>query len=253
MAEDFFSGVQQTERSIADTEIKVPAFVRDARIISAYLPAPVKKLRRLLPGGIISPAQLLPGIGLAQLTVYECKDTDGGSYNDFSVIIPINSPDYLKIPLYNLMKSRATGEVYNFLLHRGPNSEVIAHIYKDFFLFPVFQSTIDIHESGDWVTCEVKQDGKLICRMRGRRLPVEKTPEESADKMEILIHTPQHQQAQRAVVNFIQSATTRNSSDAEVTLGSSHPIAVELSEVLKSAKPRMYTYAPSCQWIAYGP
>jgi hypothetical protein len=253
VAEDFFSGVQQTEKSIADIEIKVPTFVRDLRIISAYLPAPVKKLRRLLPGRALSPAQLLPGMGLAQLSVYEYKDTDLGSYNDFSVVIPLNSPDFPKLPLYNLMKSRGAGEVYYFLIHRGPNSEVMAHIYRDYFLFPEFQSTIDINEGGDWVTCEVKEDGELICRVRGRKLPVETTPEKSAEKIEILVHTPQHQQAQRAVINFLQNATTRNSSDAEVTLGSSHPIAVELSEILKSVKPRMYTYAPSCQCIVYGP
>lgn len=253
VAEGFFSGVRQTEKVIADTEIKVPSFVRDARIISAYLPAPVKKLRRLLPGGALSPAQLLPGMGLVQVSVYEIKDTDGDSYNDFSVVIPLNSPDFPKLPLYNLMKSRAAGEVHNFLLHRGPDSEVMAHIYRDYFLFPEFKSTIDINESGDWVTCEVKEDGELICRMRGRKLPVETTSARSADKIEVLVHTPQHQQAQRAVINFIQSTTTRNSSDAEVTLGSSHPIAVDLSDTLKSARPRMYTYAPSCQWIAYGP
>jgi len=50
-----------------------------------------------------------------------------------------------------------------------------------------------------------------------------------------------------------KNATTRSSSDAMVTLGSSHSIAVELLETLKSVKSRMYTYSPSCQFIAYGP
>ncbi len=251
MAVDIFSGVQQTDKSIGDVGFKLPFFFRDARIFSIYLPAPVKSLCKLLTSEDLSPAQFLPGTGLVSLTAYEYRDTDAGPYNDFSVVIPLNSPRFPKLPLYNLLKSRSSGEIYNFLMHRGPTSEAAVRICREYFLFPVFHAAIDFSESDDWLTCDVKEDGELVCSLRGRKLPMK--PTQKAERIGVLISTPQHPQAQGVDMNVVQSATTRSSSDAEVTLGSSHPIAVELSETLNSVKPRMYTYSPSCQFIAYGP
>lgn len=248
MADDFLSRVEQVEANIGELGFKLPLIVRDARIFSAVFPASIHKLRRLLPNEDLSPAQLLPGMGIVQLTAYEYSDTDIGPYNEFSVVIPLSSPRFAKIPFYNLFKARTVREVHNFLLHRAADAEAAVRILKDHHLWPQFLASIEFTESDDWVTCEVKEDGELICRLRGRKIPAQ-----HMDVVRVFIYTPQHPQPQRADINPDLSATTQGSSNAELALGSSHPIAVELSETLRSLKPRMYTYGPRWQLIAYGP
>ena len=248
MADDFLSSVQQTDVHVEGVGFKMPAVARDATIFGAWFPAPVKKLRKLLPSEAMPPAQLLPGTGLIAIAAYVHRDTDIGSYNEFSVTIPLYSPRFSKIPLYNLYKSTSANENYNFLLHRAANSEDAVSICKDLFLFPEFEASFELTESDDWMTCEVEEDGELICRLRGRKIPTEK-----GEVSKYYISTPQHIRLQLVDMNQIQAAKSRDYSDAELTLGSNHPIAVELSETIKSDKPRIYVYAPNAQWIAYGP
>jgi hypothetical protein len=244
MADDFLSSIQQLDARVGDLEIKLPFLVRDARIIGIYFTAPVRKIRKLLPGKDFSPVQILPGISMVQLTAYEFHDTDIGPYNDFSVVIQLNSPRYAKIPVYNFLKSNSSNERYNFLLHRGANSEEAVRVCKDHFHFPEFLASIEFSESDDWLTCEVKEGEDLICRLRGRKIPTQRS-----DIVKFSISTPEHQQAQPAEINFKRYGFSRNSSDAELTLGLSHPIARELSETIISTKPRVYVYASSCQFI----
>jgi len=248
MADDFLSGLQQTDVRVEDLDFKMPAVAKDATIFGAWFPASVKKLRKLLPSEGMAPAQLLPGTGLIAIGAYEHRDTDIGSYNEFSVTIPLYSPRFPKIPLYNLFKSISENENYNFLLHRAANSEAAVCICKDLFLFPEFHASFEFTESDDWMTCEVEEDGELICRLRGRKIPTKR-----GEVSKYFISTPQHIQFQLVDMNQIQVATSRDSSDAELALGSTHPIAVELSETIKSDKPRIYVYAPNIQWAAYGP
>ena len=117
-------------------------------------------------------------------------------------------------------------------------------VLDEHFLYPEFPASIEFTESNDWLTGEVKESGDLICRLRGRKIPAQRS-----SIMRVSIRTPRHQQPNRGDINFKQYAVTRDSSSAELTLGSSHPIAKELSETLKSTKSSMYIYAPSCQLI----
>lgn len=248
MAGDFLSSVQQSDARVGDLEFKLPAVKRDSRIFGAWFQAPTKKLRKLIQGEGIQPTRLLPGIGFVALSAYEHRDTDIGPYNEFSVVIPLYSPRFPKIPVYNFLKMIASNEMHNFLLHRAATSDVAARILEEHFLFPEFQASIEFTETGDWMTCEVKEGGELICRLRGRKIPAQR-----GGVSKYFISTPKHHQPQVVEMNQIQVATTRRPSYAELTLGSTHPIAVELCDTLKSVKPRVYAYVPSVQWAAYGP
>jgi len=248
MSDDFLAGLQRTDASMAGLDFKLPVVISKARIFSAIFPASVRELRKLLPDESPAPAQLLPGMGLVQLTAYEYSDTDLGPFNEFSVVIPLYMPNYKKLPLYNLFRARTSREVHNFLLHRGATSETAVTILRDWHRWPEFLASIEFSEDGDWLTCEWKEDGELICRIRGRKLPAQRF-----DRIKVFIYTPQYPQAQLADINPRQSVTVHRSSDAELTLGTSHPIARELSAALRSTRARMYTYGPSWQLIAYGP
>jgi hypothetical protein len=248
MAGDFLSRVQRSHASIDGLDFELPVVIREARIFSAVFPASARRLRGLIAEQGLVPAQLIPGMGLVQLTAYEYSDTDIGPFNEFSVVIPLYSPGFPKLPFFNLNKARTTREVHNYLIHRGATSETAVRILGGYHRWPEFVSSIDFDEDGEWLTCTWKEGDDLICRLRGRKISAR-----HMGVVKVFIYTPQHPQAQRADINPDQSATTRGSTNAELTLGTSHPIAVELSEVLTSTKPRMYTYGPRWQLIAYGP
>jgi hypothetical protein len=246
MAEDFFSGVEQKALNVSGLEAKIPAFNRDFRIIAVYCLAPAKKLSKLLPDFAMAPTQMLPGTGVVQFTVYEHRDSDLGPYKEMSVVVPLYSPQFAKLPFYNLRKMLGSGHVYNFLLHRGTDSEAELRVMGEYFLWPMFPVSVEFTESDDWFTGEVKDGDDLIFRLRGRKIPAEQSMISHYS-----IFVPRHQQPTFVDINFRQIATTRDSSAAELTLGSSHPVARELSEVIKSTKSGMYIYAPSCQFILY--
>ncbi|MDD3719290.1 MAG: hypothetical protein PHP28_11585 [Actinomycetota bacterium] len=248
MPGDFLSGVERSNASIGDLSFKLPVIIKEARIISAVFPASAKKLRALIPDKNLVPAQLLPGMGLVQLTAYEYSDTDMGPFNEFSVVIPLYMPGFPKLPFYNLNKARTTREVHNFLLHRAATSETAVRILGEHHLWPEFPASIEFSEDEGWLTCEWKEGDDLICLLRGRKIPAK-----HMGVVKIFIFTPRHPHAQRADINPDQSVTTRGSENAELSLGSSHPIAAELSETLASTRARMYTYGPRWQLIAYGP
>jgi hypothetical protein len=248
MADDFFSGLERVDASLGDLAFELPVVIREARIFSAVFPASAKKLRRLIPDEALVPAQVLPGMGVVQLTAYEYSGTDIGPFNEFSVVIPLYMPGFPKLPFYNLNRARTTREVHNYLIHRGATSETAVRILGGYHHWPEFLSSIDISEEGDWINCEWKEGDDLICRLRGRKIPAKHT-----GVIKVFIYTPEHPRAQRADINPDQSATTRGSTNAELTLGPSHPVARELSGVLTSTTPRVYTYGPRWQLIAYGP
>ncbi len=248
MAGGFLDGLQRSRASVDGLDFELPVVIGEARIISAVFPASAKRLRRLIPEEALIPAQLLPGMGLVQLTAYEYSDTDIGPFNEFSVVIPLYMPGFPRLPFYNLNKSRTLREVHNYLIHRGATSEKAVRIFGGHHRWPEFLSSIDISEDDEWLTCGWKEGEELICRLRGRKIPAR-----HMGVVRVFIYTPEHPRAQRADINPDQSVITRGSGDAELTLGSSHPIAVELSRVLSSDKARMYTYGPRWQLLAYGP
>jgi hypothetical protein len=245
-AEDFFSGVEQKVITVGDLEARMPVKIKDSRIICIYCLAPVKKLRRLLPDGALAPAQMLPGMGLVQTTVYDHRDSDIGPFKELSVVIPLYSPEYMKVPLYNLRKAMSVGRGYNFLLHRAADSELAVRVLDEHYLYPEFPVSVEFTESADWLTGEVKDGDDLICRLRGRKIPADNS---SISRLQI--YTPRNQKPNRGDINFKQLTVTRDSSAAELTLGSSHPVARELSETIRSTKSSMYVYAPSCQFVLH--
>jgi hypothetical protein len=248
MTGSFTEGLQRTRASIEGLDFELPVVIREARIFSAVFPASARKLRGLIADQGLIPAQLLPGMGLVQLTAYEYSDTDLGPFNEFSVVIPLYTPGFPKLPFLNLNKARITQEVHNFLLHRGATSQMAVRIFGGYHLWPELFSSIEFSEDAEWVTCEWKEGDDLICRLRGRKIPAR-----HMSKVKVFIYTPASSRPQLADINPDQSTTTRGSANAELVLGTSHPIAVELSRVLASTKPRMYTYGPRWQLIAYGP
>ncbi|NPV58387.1 MAG: hypothetical protein HPY75_01840 [Actinobacteria bacterium] len=251
MAEDFLAGLEQVDARVGGFACKLPLVVRDARVVSAVFPAAVGKLRELFPQGgrdQLVPAQLVPGMGMVQLTAYEHRDSDIGPYREFSVVIPVYSPRFPALPAYNLYRAARAKEVHNFLYRRAADSEAAVRVLREHHRWPMFPASIEFSEEGDWVSCEVKEGGELVCRLRGRKIPTRKV-----GRVRILIYTPDLPRPQRADINPEESGTSRDPAQVQLTLGKYHPLAADLSAALGSTRPRVYNYGPRWQFILYGP
>ena len=174
MSEDFFDGMEQIDLYVGDFKGKAPVFYRDARGFSAVFPANLLALRKLRPDKRLVPAQIFPGIGAVQLGAFEYRDTDVGPYNEFGVVIPLNSGQFLQVPAYNILRQLLQMEMHGYILHLPVTTEVARRGGVDYFNFPKFLASIDYTDAQDSVTCELAEQGELILRLKGRKLPAKR-------------------------------------------------------------------------------
>jgi hypothetical protein len=250
MPEDFFAGVDQLEAEIAGVRGKMPVFYRDARCFTLMLPARLLALRRLLPDPRFVPAQVLPGIGTVNLTAFEYYDTDIDPYNEFSVSILLNSNQFLQIPGYNALRQMLQNCFYAYIHHLPVTTEVALEGGIQLYNYPKFMASIDFSDTEEWVTCQLAVGGDLICRTKGRKIPAPRS-----DAMKYICHLYQYQQPQYAEmkVNARRYGMAWGQGNAELEVGTAHPVARELSSLLISEKPLVYIYVPSMQAILYSP
>lgn len=248
MSNDFLSTVQQFDLKVEEFEFKIPLFYRDFRDILAVYPARLSEIRKLMPDKRLSPAQLVPGIGAVMLGALEYYDTGIGPYNEFSFAIIVNSPDFLALPGYNMMRQQL--RMYNHVyIHRLPVNTRIALVGGLMFGFPKFMASIEFDDTDQWISCEVSKGGDLLWRLRGRKIPANRS-----DEMRLFPHL--YLQGQPTGLEFRLNVREYGMSvkptDTELELGD-HPVAKELQRLLLSTKPLMYLYAPKTQGILFGP
>jgi len=250
MGDDFFSGVEQFDALIGGRRGRTPTFYRDARSFNLMLPANLLALRRIMPDPRFVPAQILPGVGVVNLSALEYSDTDIGPYNEFSISVALNSADFLQAPCYNMVR-QAVRKSFDVYVHHLPvTTEIALRGGVDLYNFPKFMAQIDFDDEDCWTSCEVSEGDDLICRVRGRKVP---TPGRGTMKM--MSHTYQFGQPQccEMKVDAGQYALVMGRGNAELVLGSSHPVARELSGLLLSTTPLAYIYVPDMKAILYGP
>jgi hypothetical protein len=248
MSEYFFAGIEQKEARIGDTVIRKPLFLKDSRVMVVFLLSPVNRLRELLPDESFVPAQIYPGTGILQLNVYEHRDTDIGPFKEFAALIPLRSPRFKNLAGYNYLRAFASHEPYYFCLQAGTSSEAALRTFNEHLLLPGMLASIEFTDSEGWSTCEVKEQGDLIFRLRGRKLRAKRS-----DINRMYIHTPLHPQPQIVKANNREYGISLKPSNVELTLGPSHPLAGKISGTIRSTKPRILVYMPYFQAIFYGP
>ena len=250
MSGDFFSGVEQVDARVCDVEVKIPWFWRDSSGFMGVFPANLLRLKRFLPDKRLVPAQVLPGVGAIQLAVFEHKEDPVPPYNEIMMAIALNSPFFQPIPGYNLLRQMLQMYYYPYVFHMPVTTEEAMRAGVDYYNYPKFVVPIDITHSDEWVTCETKEEGDLILRLKGRKIPARRS-----GIMKFLFHLyhNRHPQVAESEVNAQQYALSFNPSNVELALGSSHPIATELSQLLLSTRALIYMYVPSFQAIVHGP
>jgi len=250
MVDDFFEGVEQFESSLLGRSAPMPTFYRDARSFTVVLPANLMALKRILPDPRFVPAQIFPGIGGINLTAFEYRETDIDPYNEFAIGILLNSPHFMPIPGYNILRQLRQGMFCTYIQHLPVTTEIAREGGIQLFNFPKFLASIDFEDSGDWISCSLAEGDDLICRVRGRKIPARKSG--TIKFLSSLYQDMQPQQAEFKI-NAREHGVAPGPGRASVELGSRHPFARELSSLLLSRQPLVYIYMPSMQGILYGP
>ncbi len=248
--DNFFSGVEQTDISLEDEIIKLPVFYRKARAFMATFPASIFSLKRLLPDPRFTPAQVFPGMGLVALAAFEYYDTDIHAYNEFSISIMLNNPHMLKMPGYNILMQLLEFNLYTYILHLPVTTEIALRGGIDLYNYPKFLASIDFSDTEERIICDLKEEGDRILRITGKKIPAEKSV-----IMKFFCHLYQFGQPQYAEfkVNAIKYGISINPRDVKLEFGSSHPLAMELSDALLSRTALTCFYIPEMQAILYGP
>jgi len=250
MSDDFFSGVEQVDFDMGDFKAKLPLFYRKARAFSVVFPAKLWQVRKAIPDRRFVPAQVAPGVAAIQLAAFEYYDLDAPPYNEFAMCIPLNSAQFLQIPGYNLLRQMVRMEYDIYFLHLPVTTEVALRGGVDYYGFPKFLASIDFSDTEEWVDCALKEGDELICGFRGRKI---QTPRSGIIKFFCHLYQDRQPQTAEGKMNAQRYALSFNPSHAGLSLGSSHPIARELSQLLISTQPIMYFYIPEFQLILYGP
>jgi hypothetical protein len=247
---DFFTGIEQVDTTMGDFQAKLPLFYRKARAFSAVFPAPLWRIRQALPDRRFVPAQVAPGIAAVQMAAFEYYDVDIPPYNEFAMCIPLCSPQFLPLPGYNMLRQMLRMEYDVYFHHLPVTTEIAMRGGIDYYGFPKFLASIDFSDTQEWVECQLKEEGETICTLRGRKIDATRNR-----TIKFFCHLYQDRQPQTAEgkMNAQRYALNFKSSNAELSLGTSHPIAVELSKLLISTRPLMYMYIPEFQLILYGP
>ncbi len=250
MTEDFFAGIEQQRAHVLGVEAKTPLFYRDARMFSLIFPARLDAIRRLLPDERFEPARLLPGVGAVHLSAFEYHDCDIGPYNEFAIGAFLNSPDFQKVPSYNIVRQLVRSSFHTYVLRLPVTTDTALRAGVDLYNYPKFLASIDFEDTGGEMACRLAEGGDLICRLAGRKIQAK-----MSDIVQYFCHMYQDRQPQSAEfkVNARSYGLALGPGHGKLELGASHPAARELDGLLLSKTPLVYFYMPSMQAVLYGP
>ncbi len=247
----FFDGVSQRELTMADQTGYLPLFYYDGIGMTAVFPARFAALRRLLPDPRFVPARLAPGLGVVAISVFEYRDTDIGPYNELAISVPLNEPALLaNLPLRALVRARKQRQMHAFVHHLPVTTEAALVGGVHFYNYPKFIAAIDFNEQEDRRACRLAEGKEHILTLRGRRIP---TPESAEFQVFSHLWMDRQPQSSEFKINALELGATSKRDAATLELGTRHPIARELAELLVSRRPIHFQYTPRFEGILYGP
>lgn len=250
MNEDFFEGVDQVALKLPSGDIKFPIFYRDARMFTVVVPANLFALKRALPDPRLVPAQLVPGVGALALTAFEYYDTDIQPYNEFSMGILLNTPEFVPVPGYNMLR-QLFADFFNVFIWQLPvTTELALRGGIDFYNYPKSICAIDFSDTEDRITCDLSRDGTQILSMTGPKVPTR-----NLGVKKFICNLYQSKQPQKAEfkINVREGCIQWLPGEVSWAFNRSHETGRALSDMVIGSRAAMYFYMPSIQCILYGP
>ncbi|MCC6763153.1 MAG: acetoacetate decarboxylase family protein [Deltaproteobacteria bacterium] len=246
----FFEGLSRIPIRIAGHDAAVPFLIYDGDVMTAVFAARYRELRRLLPDARFVPARIAPGVGIIAVNAGEYRRTDVGPYNELVVSIMLNEPPFwLNFPGRALLGAHRRRQYHAFVQRVAVNTPV-SFAGGEFYGFPKFMARVEFSESGDERVCRVMQDGQQILTLRGKRLA---TPHREEIQTFCHLWSDRQPQSCEFKINALAFGGTSTPLAASIDISSSHPVAVELSQLLLWRRAIHFRRITRFEGILYGP
>ena len=247
----FFEDVSQVDLKLDGHEVKLPIFYYDGSAMSGMFPARLSRLRKLLPDRRFNPARLAPGVGLVAVTCFEYVDTDIGPYNELAIAIALSVPYHRSNPpLRALLDSQRSGQLHAFVHHLPVTTDIALVAGKRLWNYPKFIANIDFSESEGQRICRLAEGEEHILTMTRERISARRSSD-----TQVFSHLWHDRQPQSSEFKLHAGAAgqTGRLGAAKIELGSAHPIALELRDLLLSTKSIGAQWSEKLEGILYGP
>lgn len=166
MNKEFFRGTNKQSFTLSTgTNIDLPVEYHDWTWIYAAFPAPVGKVRKILPSLRIQPISFLPGITLVQIGAFEYRQINGvAPYNEVAVTIPVQydpKVNYPGMPIIHFpLFSPERYSRFGVYVHRLPVTTQEAYTFGvDIWGFPKSVQEINFAETAHYRRCTMRIDG----------------------------------------------------------------------------------------------
>jgi hypothetical protein len=88
--EDIFDGIDFEEVEVGGFQFRFPLRYFDYFVMAAAFPAPVGKVKKVLPSKKLKPVETAPGMATIALIAAEYRVIDSmDPYNEFDVVVPV--------------------------------------------------------------------------------------------------------------------------------------------------------------------
>jgi hypothetical protein len=247
----FFDGVTQVDVKIDGQASKAPTFYYDGTAMTAVFAASLRGLQRLMPDPRYCPARLAPGLGALAITCFEYRDTDIGPYNELAISVVLNEPWFLpNLPGRALISGLRRRQLHAWVQHLPVTTEIARAGGVNFYNYPKFLANIEFEEKGGRRICRLGEGSEHILTLWGQQIPTS-----GSKQIQLFSHLWMDRQPQSAEfkINAIDMGMTMRPGAASLETGSSHPVARELSGLIRWDVPIQYQYIPRFEGILYGP
>jgi hypothetical protein len=239
---EFFGGIPQTAVKVGPFDTFYPIFYRDVTYLGVFLPAPIDKVKHILPSVRMHPFRLTPWHCMITITASQYKDSDVGPYNQVSIGVPfvLDKPS----PVFTGILHKPPEVPMIYTLYLPVTTEISRATGVNIANYPEFLAEISFEEDDQWTRCNVDLEGKNILRLSGRKINLNHYP-----RQRVCPVTLKDNRLLRSEFNFSESdvGISKKQSDFRLEFGD-HPIGLKIKE-LNSGKVLQYQYYPSGQAI----
>jgi hypothetical protein len=240
--QDFFEGIAHVEVPWGERLLHVPVFYHDFMTMSAQFLAPLERVRAWLPSRRMHPLRVTPWHGVVNIVTFEYRKSDVGAYNEISISIPFSLDRPSPLFVGTLRKGPEVPKVY--IRYLPVTTEIARDVGVEFAAYPKFLADITFEEEGDWLRCQLGQDGQHILTLACRTGEAFSVPRYRSHIFNV---REGHMLRCEMILSERQMAVSKNPVDVLLDLGD-HPIAQELRE-LGIVRAVGCQYAPQLQAV----
>lgn len=243
---DFFRGIYQWPNK--EYDVVLPIFYYDCSSLSAIYTASTELVKKHIPVDDLYPVEIFPGRCLVTISAFEYRNSDIGSYNEFSIAAVVQHKKK-PLPLLPVISAMLKKCFSVYIIHLPVTSERARNGGVELGGYPKFIADIEFNKNKAITECKVSVKKNHILTIRGKNIRTS-----GSGKIKYVIYT----YLKGCLVNNImhvnphQFAQSIKGDSAFIEIGKNHPICDFLSGIKLGKKPVVYQNIPSFEAILCG-